>query len=423
MTSIGKRFYGKYAGRVFDNVDPKKLGRIRAIVPEVGFVNDATDWAFPCSQYGGLTDAGFFVVPDKGMNVWIEFEAGDANRPIWVGTFWAEPEGKAESPILARGGKDDITQEKGTDQATEANGTEQNEPPPAYGGKYPYNKVWKTTAGHVIEVDDTPNQERLQVMHRTGTYVEFKREGSLTQKVIGRHHHIVQGDDIKHVGQNQIAVIEKNVRETIKGDLDIVVQGNVTETYEKNLTRVYKGTYTEEIEGQKETIYSGEHIMVVSAGYTQQIGGSLTQSVGGSVSRMIVATSSEQVGNTGVASIGKKLDVLLGDYKITLVEGNEEHVLTLGDLVNNLTAGNWQSDLTLGDWIVNQLLGDLLFTLTNGDVKIKALTPLSEFHFQSGVTPLTQVDGVVTGKSIDPFLGSPHPDHSVVVLASHLGTP
>lgn len=81
-----ERHYGKYRGRVTANNDPKKLGRVRANVPEVlGSVE--TGWALPCAPYGG-DKCGAYTVPAAGAGVWIEFEAGDVSRPIWSGCWW-----------------------------------------------------------------------------------------------------------------------------------------------------------------------------------------------------------------------------------------------------------------------------------------------------------------------------------------------
>jgi hypothetical protein len=87
------RFYGKYRGLVLINVDPQNQGRIKAIVPEVMGVIP-TNFCLPCTPYAG-TLAGLFTVPMIGTGVWIEFEAGDVNRPIWTGCWW----GTAQVPV------------------------------------------------------------------------------------------------------------------------------------------------------------------------------------------------------------------------------------------------------------------------------------------------------------------------------------
>ena len=80
-------FFGKYRGRVVDNVDPLKKGRLRVRVPQV---LDATEvWAEPCVPYAGR-NVGFYAIPENDTGVWIEFEAGDVSYPIWTGCFWNE---------------------------------------------------------------------------------------------------------------------------------------------------------------------------------------------------------------------------------------------------------------------------------------------------------------------------------------------
>ena len=91
------KFYGKYRGTVQSNSDPLKRGRIQASVPSVlGDVPSA--WAMPCTPYSGLL-AGQFTVPAVGAGVWIEFEAGDVDLPIWSGCWWA----MGELPITEKG--------------------------------------------------------------------------------------------------------------------------------------------------------------------------------------------------------------------------------------------------------------------------------------------------------------------------------
>ena len=82
-----RRFYGKYRGKVADNVDPLFLGRILPIVPAVSEL--PLTWATPCVPYAG-PEVGFCAIPPIDANVWIEFEGGDPDYPIWTGCFWEE---------------------------------------------------------------------------------------------------------------------------------------------------------------------------------------------------------------------------------------------------------------------------------------------------------------------------------------------
>ncbi len=81
-----QHFYGKYRGLVIDNVDPLQMGRILAQVPDV-FGEAPSSWAMPCVPAAGI-QAGCFIVPPIGSQVWMEFEQGNADYPIWVGGFW-----------------------------------------------------------------------------------------------------------------------------------------------------------------------------------------------------------------------------------------------------------------------------------------------------------------------------------------------
>lgn len=98
-SSSSPRFHGKFRGTVVNNVDPMQLGRIQALVPAVNQLVPGT-WALPCVPFAA-TQAGVFVAPPIGAAVWIEFEQGDPDHPIWVGGFWGST---AELPPLALAG-------------------------------------------------------------------------------------------------------------------------------------------------------------------------------------------------------------------------------------------------------------------------------------------------------------------------------
>jgi hypothetical protein len=80
------KFYGKYRGKVSNNLDPLQLGRLQVIVPEV-LGDGRLSWALPCVPFAG-PGVGFFALPPVGANVWVEFEGGDPDHPIWAGCFW-----------------------------------------------------------------------------------------------------------------------------------------------------------------------------------------------------------------------------------------------------------------------------------------------------------------------------------------------
>jgi hypothetical protein len=89
-------YSGKYRGKVINNVDPLMLGRLIVLVPAVSDV--PLSWAMPCVPYAG-PNVGFFALPPIGANVWVEFEQGDPNWPIWTGCFWDDGQVPAKPAV------------------------------------------------------------------------------------------------------------------------------------------------------------------------------------------------------------------------------------------------------------------------------------------------------------------------------------
>jgi|ERR1051325_9911008 len=97
MSAVTK-FYGKYRGTVVNNIDVKQMGRILVSVPDV-LGPTVTSWAMPCVPIAGK-QMGTYMVPQITAGVWVEFEQGNPDYPIWVGGYW----GEAELPALAMAG-------------------------------------------------------------------------------------------------------------------------------------------------------------------------------------------------------------------------------------------------------------------------------------------------------------------------------
>jgi len=97
-----KKYYGKYKATVINNIDPEMRGRLLLSIPSVLGVVPST-WAEPCTPLSGPTGPpmGVYMVPPPGAGVWVEFEEGNPDRPIWVGGRWGSA---ADVPPLAYAG-------------------------------------------------------------------------------------------------------------------------------------------------------------------------------------------------------------------------------------------------------------------------------------------------------------------------------
>ncbi len=141
------RFYGKYRGVVTDNFDPMQIGRVMAQVPDVlGEV--PSNWALPSAPAAGV-QAGCFIVPPIGSQVWIEFERGDPSLPIWTGGFWglaADVPALALTPAATPPGQNIVLQTTGQNTLALSDA-----PPSAAGGGI----MLKAAGGAMIVVNET----------------------------------------------------------------------------------------------------------------------------------------------------------------------------------------------------------------------------------------------------------------------------
>jgi uncharacterized protein involved in type VI secretion and phage assembly len=91
-----KKYFGKYRGMVLNNVDPMQMGRLMVQVPDISGLIPST-WAMPCFPVTGK-QMGTWWLPQIGAGVWVEFEQGDPDYPIWSGCWFGSA---AEVPALA----------------------------------------------------------------------------------------------------------------------------------------------------------------------------------------------------------------------------------------------------------------------------------------------------------------------------------
>ncbi len=142
-----RTYYGKYRGFVVDNDDPERRGRLKVRVPSV--LGDATTaWALPCLPFGGLANQGLFLVPELDSQLWVEFEEGNRDFPIWSGVFWQQ---QRDVPAEADVG-------------------------------YPASRVLRTPSGHVLHFADESGKEIVLLQHKDGAELRLDETGAVTLK-------------------------------------------------------------------------------------------------------------------------------------------------------------------------------------------------------------------------------------------------
>ncbi|GGX24854.1 baseplate assembly protein [Pigmentiphaga litoralis] len=140
---MSEKYLGKYRGMVLNNIDPMRLNRLQVQVPDVAGVLPVT-WAMPCVPVAGLQN-GFVALPVIGSGVWVEFEQGDPDYPIWVGCFWGSA---VEVPLLANAAPPGV--QSITMQTALQNGLTISDVPGPTGGI-----MLKSTTGATLIVNDT----------------------------------------------------------------------------------------------------------------------------------------------------------------------------------------------------------------------------------------------------------------------------
>lgn len=180
LQKVERRFYGKYRGFVVSTEDPKRLGRVRLQIPSVLGREVVTGWAMPCAPYGGQKNQGFLTIPEVGAGVWVEFEEGDLEFPIWVGTFWSEPGGESETPALNGADGKEVKNEQ----------------------KPPTRKIIKTQKGHTVQFEDADGEETVIIVEATHKHVvALNKEGiEITDGVNGNR--IIMGKGGIQIGSS-----------------------------------------------------------------------------------------------------------------------------------------------------------------------------------------------------------------------------
>lgn len=153
------------------------------------------------------------------------------------------------------------------------------EPKTTYDAKYPYNHVYESESGHIVEFDDTPGKERIHLYHRSGTFVEIfgdpGKEGDMVLKVVGKTAaHFME--DLRIHAQNVASI-------TIDGETRIYVRNNCKLQVDGNLEVDVGKDYIERVKGNKYVHVEGNNIEKIKGNDEHHSGGSMKHIAGGTI--------------------------------------------------------------------------------------------------------------------------------------------
>jgi len=282
-----------------------------------------------------------------------------------------------------------------------------------YGAVYPYNHVHLSESGHLTEIDDTPDNERLHRYHRTGTYEEIGSLGQRIVKVVNENYHMGLNDDHTSIKGSKYL--------NITNTLDIVSTGGYFHDSGSNPIKMSAGSFSMKIPGSAQffsvnpdggiVIDAGSQPITMKgsalvktftdASQTDTIKGGYTQKVGGIHSLEVGSSSLATKGSAGISAGGAFNVFTTGNITETIVNvppaaSARETLAVNGDINFNSALGSVNIDsgripLTPGG---TGLLSSL--AVTSSGISMSALVALASFDLSAGGIDLSYLSGLAT---------------------------
>lgn len=286
-----------FMGVVEDVYDPQMINRVRVrcigyhtadktlmptdMLPWAPFISSTAQMSAPLVNPGDWV-IGFFI------------DGQQAQQPVVLGSLVSVPEekpnpsegfcdpsgihprliGEGTNPRHARGEEGDInrnavaySKSSATASIPAADGNKFSEPLSQFDARYPFNHVMETNAGHVIELDDTPKAERIQIFHRKGSFVEFHPDGSVVHRGVADRYQVIFNNDNIYVGGTVNLSAVGSVNIVAGGNTNISTAGDATWRVGGNMRMDVKGNFDVAVGGATNfdtagttIIYSGDNV-------------------------------------------------------------------------------------------------------------------------------------------------------------------
>jgi hypothetical protein len=275
-----------YRAVIENNVSPKKDGRVQVRVIGIHDSNknkvktEHLPWAevMQSTAFGFSSGVGFSSIPNIGTWVFVTMDHENPNMFIVIGAISGKSVNKADTNIgfnspdgifpledrlneedqnrLQRVQNLDKTIHKSindtldiVNKSDSVSGADVSMTEPSSLSDlsiYPDNAVVETKSGHIIEIDDTPGNEKIRVYHRTGTYIDYRPDGSISEKVKMNINKIVEGYIHTH--------IKDCVKEYIEGNIDRIVEGGLKQNIKMDNFQHIAGFFKLQADGNLEIL-------------------------------------------------------------------------------------------------------------------------------------------------------------------------
>jgi uncharacterized protein involved in type VI secretion and phage assembly len=201
------KVYGIVMGIVTDNKDPDNMYRVKVKFPWLSD-EDESWWARIGTPMAG-GGRGIYFLPEVDDEVLVAFEHGDVRFPYVVGSLW---NGKDSPPSNNSDGKNNI-------------------------------RVIHSRSGHLIRLDDTDGDEKVEVIDKTGgNSITIKSsDNSITIVCTGRMKLQANGIDITsesdlNIQANTTLNMTSQAPMSIEGSSTVSIQADATMSVQANAT-------------------------------------------------------------------------------------------------------------------------------------------------------------------------------------------
>ena len=228
-----------------------------------------------------------------------------------------------------------------------------SQPNSAYSAQYPYNHVYESESGHLIEQDDTPGKERLHWYHRSGTFTEFHPAGMRVDRTNAHRYNIVTG--------NYESIISGEEKKSITTDYTLNLGGRLTLKSGKDIS-ITSETGDVVIDSNTLNTYIGGKNIILDAKDTLILRG------GSKIIREDDSAEDKVRGNFGL-DVGGAYNLSSGSMSLSTGVGAMK--LTSGGALQQIVAGNSEESIVNKDYIFGNIFAKKI-TALNGIISLES---------------------------------------------------